>query len=124
MSQFPPTNCPFWHHTGYPTVEPRSHTPNAAPRVALPAPMVNANAQRGVHDTHDDLHNRARAYNPEGKASTAPPNFFELYKMIPQTVELCYKAAGIFAYACFFLVRVSHHKLWSDTLFHIDIFHR
>lgn len=108
-----PTNCLIRHPTGYPTVEPRSHAPNAAPRVALPDPMVNANAPSGVHATHDDLHNRARAYNPEGKASMAPPKHFELYKMIPQTVELCYKAEGIFAYACFFLVR-DDFLVWED----------
>ena len=102
----PPANSTFRYPTGYPTVEPSSHVPNTAPRVALPAPMVNANAPKGVHPTHDDLHNRARAYNPEGKASMEPPKHFELYKMIPQRVELCYKAVptATFAYACFFLV--------------------
>ncbi len=87
--------------------------PSTEPRAVLPAPVVNDNGPRIACATNDDLHNRAHAYNPEGKASMAPPKNFELYKMIPQTVELCYKAAGIFAYACFFLVQ-DDFLVWDD----------
>jgi len=60
-----------------------------------------------------DLRQRAQASNPAGKKTTKPQKHFELYKMIPQMVELCYKAGAAFAYAFFFLVR-DDFLVWKD----------
>jgi hypothetical protein len=48
-----------------------------------------------------------------GKTISTPPKHYELYKIIPQTVELCYKAVATFSYACFFLVR-DDFLVWDD----------
>lgn len=42
-----------------------------------------------------------------------PPTAVQLYKKIPQTLLLCYKAVATFSYACFFLVK-NGFLTWDD----------
>ena len=95
--------------------------PGILPTVDVPTPMIVDQAipisQNGIRSIppskNQALHQRAKAPNPAGKPNTRFPKHYELYRMIPQTVELCYKAVATFAYACFFLVR-DDFLVWDD----------
>ena len=48
-----------------------------------------------------DVTNATESNQLAGK-KFCPQEHHDLYKIIPHTVDLCYKATGILAYACFF----------------------
>ena len=102
-----PTAVPTIHTTMVPTVS----TNVAQPLSTLTTSHNIARGDGGM--LNEDLRQRATAPNPAGKKAYKPPKHYELYKMIPQSVELCYKAVATFAYACFFLVR-DDFLVWDD----------